>query len=216
VKLGFHGCRIISDAGSLAYRDPDDTPGPRAMAGDVLACGGQDVPESVVAGYRGKVAHFEFHADKAARSCPNRQTTTALFTSTTGSSFGCRLTDNSPGTEEAGMVHSDEIKKYRFLYHGAGTGKRPNGATYSDRAQIALWGENGGLIAVLHFCRDPAFLPDGDTRGSNGIVQSYFLAADFPAVVDLLRNEKPLYLKYDDGANRAWIDSGLEPVGEEE
>lgn len=60
-------------------------------------------------------------------------------------------------------------------------------------------------------------MPDTDSQGANGYIYCHYTSEDFPRVLDLLRNEKPVYFRYVAGNwNVASIDTSLEPTGEGE
>lgn len=77
--------------------------------------------------------------------------------------------------------------------------------------------EDNSLICVAYFHRDPSTMPDTDSRTPAGAVHCHFPWEHFPHVLDLLRNERPVYLRYV-GAdwNVAAIVTSPEPVGEGE
>jgi len=106
-----------------------------------------------------------------------------------------------------------EIKKYDAAYYA---GAR-NSAGYSYRAIIGLRDENDGLIGAAYFHRDATTLPVTDTRKSSGYISCHYLAEDYSQVLDLLRNEKPVYVEFDVHlGNMANIRTSAEPVGEGE
>jgi hypothetical protein len=105
------------------------------------------------------------------------------------------------------MFFQEEIKEYSIDYYGSG-----ENANYPMRAIISLYGENR-LIGALYFYRKKEYLPDEDSPGTNHIVANYPIE-DLPAIIDLLRNEKPIWLRLID--NLALISTSGEPIGEEE
>lgn len=111
------------------------------------------------------------------------------------------------------MSYQEEIKKYDVYYYGGG--KNTTGYTY--RAIIGLRREDGSLLGAAYFHHNPDTMPNTDSQSATGYVYCHYRSEDYPRVLDLLRNEKPVYLRYVAGGwNIASIDTSLEPVGEGE
>ena len=106
-----------------------------------------------------------------------------------------------------------EIKRYSVTYYGGGKKvTRP----YSYRAIIGLW-DDAGLISALYFHNDPGTMPDGDHFPDTGQPMSHHPIEDFAHVLDLLRNEKPVYYEHlSNWPMMAGLRTSLEPVGEGE
>jgi len=106
-----------------------------------------------------------------------------------------------------------EIKKYDAAYYAGAK----NAARYPYRAIIGLRDESDGLIGAAYFHRDSTTLPVADSWKSSGYISCHYLAEDYPQVLDLLRNEKPVYLEFESHhGNIANIRTSAEPVGEGE
>lgn len=106
-----------------------------------------------------------------------------------------------------------EIKKYDVAYYAGGK----NAAGYPYRAIIGLRNDGDGLIGAAYFHRDAATLPVADTRKAGGYISCHYLADDYPQVLDLLRNEKPVFVEFEVHlGNMANIRTSAEPVGEGE
>ncbi len=111
------------------------------------------------------------------------------------------------------MAFNEEIKKYDVAYYGGGK----NSTGYKYRAIIGLRREGGSLLGGAYFHADPATLPDTDDQTSTGYVWCHYSWEHFPHVLDLLRNEKPVFLRYVAGGWKiASVTTSLEPVGEGE
>jgi hypothetical protein len=112
----------------------------------------------------------------------------------------------------AKSVHR-EIESYTVSYYGGGTrAARP----YDYRAVIGLW-DDEGLIAELFFHAVPDTLPEGDDLPDSGEPMSHYPIADFPRVLDILRNEGPVfYQQQSNWPTMANLRTGAEPVGEGE
>ena len=59
-------------------------------------------------------------------------------------------------------------------------------------------------------------LPDNRKRPNQIVFDDDYHVEDWSAIIDLLRNEAPVYFNYQDTNNAAQIYLGQEPVGEEE
>ncbi len=111
------------------------------------------------------------------------------------------------------MPAIERIDKYSVYYYAGGR----NAPHHEYTAVISMRREDNTLIGVAYFHRDPSTVPDTDSRTPAGAVHCHFLHEHFPRVLDLLRNERPVYLRYV-GAdwNVAAIVTSPEPVGEGE
>ena len=106
-----------------------------------------------------------------------------------------------------------EIKKYDVAYYAGGQ----NTAGYPYRAIIGLRNDSDDLIGAAYFHRNAKTLPTTDTRKVSGYISCHYLAEDYPQVLDLLRNEKPVYVEFEIHlGNMANIRTSAEPVGEGE
>jgi hypothetical protein len=106
-----------------------------------------------------------------------------------------------------------EIKKYDVVYYAGGK----NAAGHPYRAVIGLRDDNDGLIGAAYFHHNAATMPGADTQKATGYISCHYLAADYPQVLDILRNEKPVYVEFQARAgNIANIRTSAEPVGEGE
>ena len=106
-----------------------------------------------------------------------------------------------------------EIKKYDVVYYAGGR----NAAKHPYRAIIGLRNDSDALVGAAYFHHNAATMPLADTYKASGLISCHYTAEDYPQVLDLLRNEKPVYVEFEARAgNIANIRTSAEPVGEGE
>ena len=100
-----------------------------------------------------------------------------------------------------------EIRKYRIaIFPQEGT-----------PAKISLWNAESQKFAVLFLRPDGGVLPVAYHDVDEGYVRAYFHRQAYPELIDLLRNEDPVYFHFWTGAgNNTHLATGREPVGEGE
>ena len=106
-----------------------------------------------------------------------------------------------------------EIVSYVVTYFGgAKRAKRP----YKYRAIISLH-DGAKQFATLYFHDMEESLPQSDKLTDLAGISSHYTMSDLPHIVDLLRNEKPMYFhKYMQWPTMGIISTSKEPVGEAE
>lgn len=97
-----------------------------------------------------------------------------------------------------------EVKKYKVWFLGNGEQSK-----YSYSIAIYLFGEEGRFLGKILFWKDFANAPH-DTQGPDGEVYMFLPPWQYTAVIDLLRNEKPLYLS---AGAVSFLTTTEEPVG---
>lgn len=102
------------------------------------------------------------------------------------------------------MAHT--IGSYSVLFYGSPSGYK------SDRAQIQLKDTNSKVVAWVRF-NDPGQFFENDYE-KNGIIRMHLPSAMFENVIDVLRNEKPVYIYFT--AGRGFLGTSSEPIGEGE
>ena len=85
---------------------------------------------------------------------------------------------------------------------------------YGGKRMMNLNGSFGK--AILWFMPQGSSLPDNRKRPNSSVFDVYYHIDDWDAVIDVLRNETPVYFNYRDTSNAAQLYTGKEPVGEEE
>jgi hypothetical protein len=106
-----------------------------------------------------------------------------------------------------------EVKKYDVAYYAGGK----NAASYPYRAIIGLRNDADHLVGAAYFHRNSTTMPIADTQRATGYISCHYLAEDYPHILDILRNEKPVYVEFEvRPGNIANIRTSAEPVGEGE
>jgi len=81
------------------------------------------------------------------------------------------------------------------------------------RTRIALYDDSGNYVIRAGFRKGNPLPPNSS---HNGIYYLYFAWDEYLPLVDMLRNEKPIYALVSDSLDWGMIYTGSEPIGEEE
>lgn len=103
---------------------------------------------------------------------------------------------------------STEVKDYHILFYGSPEGYQTN------RAQIALYDPNGETAAFVRFNDPEMYASFEDDYERDGIIRMHLPSSMFENVLDVLRNEEPIFVYFAQG--RGFLGTSKEPVGEKE
>ena len=84
-------------------------------------------------------------------------------------------------------------------------------------AKIIFYNDQNQLLGWIVFFKEGQIIPDNTQRTNTDPIRVYLKASvsQMPGVVDMLRNEKPCYVRYN-SPKLAFIFTGQELIGEEE
>lgn len=99
-----------------------------------------------------------------------------------------------------------EITEYQVFFFGSPAGFETN------RVQVRLLDRQGKVIGWVRFS-DPGMFFEDDYE-SGGVINMHMPSGMFQGVLDVLRNEKPLYLYF--AQNRAFLSTSRELTAEME
>ncbi|HEX8088064.1 MAG TPA: hypothetical protein VF762_04385 [Blastocatellia bacterium] len=109
-----------------------------------------------------------------------------------------------------------EVLEYKLRFYG-----RSQSAQEKDRrAELLLGGRGdestGPLVGRIFFYTSETLEAKQDRLDADGRPEGNMSISEIGAVVDMLRYEKPIYIVWDVRMNRVLLQTGQEPVGEEE
>jgi len=85
----------------------------------------------------------------------------------------------------------------------------------TTQVSILLYDDNNAQIGHIIYRPDDQDLPENRIT-QTGMVFLYKHSSYAPVDIDILRNEKPLFIQYNDNTKFGFIATSAEPVGEEE
>lgn len=100
---------------------------------------------------------------------------------------------------------SSSIDKYKVVLYG-------RGAVGGDLVAFIHCYYNGNNVMTCEFYSDGSVLPEN--RNAGGRVGLTYHWSHFGSVIDVLRNEKPIYFGFIDSTKVGYISTQEEPVGE--
>ncbi len=108
------------------------------------------------------------------------------------------------------MIISHKIKSYnlQIVSNYAGGGGYQIGFVY-------LYGENKSYIGHLGIIKDGQTLPENRLY-LNGVLNIYFHETELQSILDTLRNENPVLIKFNKDSKWGAIETNKEPVGDGE
>jgi hypothetical protein len=96
------------------------------------------------------------------------------------------------------------VEGYRVYFYGSAKGYK------STRANINLLNASGNIRAVIKFYDDGSSV--GEDYQTEDIIWMHLPASMLHSVVDVLRNEKPIFVHF--AGNSAFLSTSEEPIGE--
>ncbi|WP_298544849.1 hypothetical protein [uncultured Aquimarina sp.] len=106
------------------------------------------------------------------------------------------------------MVVSHKIKDYSTLIISNYSGGKQVGFLY-------LYDPNNKYLGYFGIIKDGQALPQ-NVQHANNILNIYFHEAEMETLIDTLRNEDPVYVKFHTTLKWGSLSTGKEPVGEGE
>jgi len=101
-----------------------------------------------------------------------------------------------------------EIKKYSYTLFSS----RQN---TDEVVSVIMLSSDSAFYGYIHFLTDGSVLPKAEKK--YGLYYLYYHQHNLPVIIDMLRNEKPVYLLYiEDDHNNCRITTMPEPIGEGE
>jgi len=70
------------------------------------------------------------------------------------------------------------------------------------------------FVVQINFYPDGKALPENHYDKRNKLVYLRYPMSMYPNVIDLLRNEKPIYFSYTENLKTGFVRTGKEPIGE--
>lgn len=110
------------------------------------------------------------------------------------------------------MSMSEEITSYEISYYAGGR----DAGSYPYRAIIKLRRGDNTLIGAAHFHREHSTMPAHDEKNEHDHYMCHFHSSSYEHIVDVLRNERPVFFTFMEGKKIGNIATSSEPVGEGE
>ncbi len=86
--------------------------------------------------------------------------------------------------------------------------------SYGNRRLMNINGSFGK--AILWFYPEGSPLPNNTKMEDKSVFKVFYYLSNWEVILDVLRNESPVYFNFSDTSKAAQIYTGQEPVGEEE
>jgi hypothetical protein len=109
-----------------------------------------------------------------------------------------------------------EVLDYKIRFYGRGQSAEAK----DKRAELLLGGNDdestGPLVARIFFWPSDVVETKQDRLDEDGRPEGNMSITEIGAVIEMLRYEKPIYIVWDVRTNRVLLQTGQEPVGEQE
>ena len=102
-----------------------------------------------------------------------------------------------------------KIDSYQVQHFAGGT-------DYFLRAMIWLKAEDNTKLGNIRFYRNADDIQAHDTKAPSGFIACHYPAEQYPHVLDLLRNEHPVFFQFSDRHKTGYISTSSEPTGDGE
>ena len=108
------------------------------------------------------------------------------------------------------MVVLHEVGTYKVLLITGYSGGGGNQIGF-----VYFYEPSGSYVGYVGVIKDGAPLP-ANVQWPNGVLNIYFHEAELVALLDTLRNERPVYVRFNTDLKWGSVGTDREPVGEEE